>query len=316
MAIMSMIIALIVTSLNLQPVWAIEAGTNFDNHPVTNPTTVSTDVVQDTDETDNVDDPANPDETNPDDAITDDTNTDDTNTDDTTIDKNTTGTSKSVSADRIEAVTESTVSANQTLSANSIQDFVSGYHEIDFTPELPNWDGIMHVEENLPDSYNSMTAGHMSPVRNQGYYGTCWAHATMATAEASMIMRGQADTSSVDYAERQLAYFFYNYQNINDPIGNTLGDYTKALKKPFYDQGGNQYFTVWALSNWIGAADEEKAPYSGITRAGSDSLNSSLLILSRILKTTAQWLCHITHIILQKHQYIIQIITPVIMQLR
>lgn len=172
----------------------------------------------------------------------------------------------------IEAV--STVSGNATVSDNTVDHPPLTYHEIDFEPDYPEQSELARTRGVLPSSYSSVDAGMISGIRNQNPYGTCWAHAAMASAETSMVNKGNGNASDLDYSERELAYFFYHYQNLNDPLGNTLGDYTLSLdpaNEGFYNQGGNNYLTTWALANWIGAGDETDAPYGGIVSANSDS---------------------------------------------
>ena len=42
----------------------------------------------------------------------------------------------------------------------------------------------------LPVKYDSRELGYVTSVKNQGAYGTCWAHAFVACAEANMIKKG------------------------------------------------------------------------------------------------------------------------------
>ena len=46
----------------------------------------------------------------------------------------------------------------------------------------------------LPASYNNYENGSLPPVRSQGNYGTCWAFATIAAAEADLMSLTPAST--------------------------------------------------------------------------------------------------------------------------
>ena len=79
-----------------------------------------------------------------------------------------------------------------------------------------------------------------------------------------MIKNGLAEKAAVDYAEKHLAYYFYNYKDLNDEFGNTGGDYTSAVLnegRTIYSLGGNQRYAAFALAGWMGAADESAYPY-------------------------------------------------------
>jgi len=96
----------------------------------------------------------------------------------------------------------------------------------------------------FPGSY-SIDDSFLSPVRDQGAYGDCWAYATFASLESNLLKNGQV--SSVDFSEYQMA--------------STHGfDLTVA-------QGGNFYISTAFLSRWSG-------PVSEITQTtyGSDIL--------------------------------------------
>lgn len=113
----------------------------------------------------------------------------------------------------------------------------------------------------LPSSYDSRAKGYVSPVRNQEPWGTCWAFGALAAGEANLIKDGLADTS-LDLSELHLSYFFFN--SPNDPLGNTEGDKVTypSYEENYLESGGNNLFTMFALSKWLGAASEDLVPYS------------------------------------------------------
>lgn len=145
---------------------------------------------------------------------------------------------------------------------------------------LPNHMGT------LPSSYDSRDYGYITPVRDQGEWGSCWAFSAIGMAEANLVKKGLAG-NSLDLSELHLAYFFYN--TVTDPLGNTAGDSTKALLDSYLDQGGNSAFTTFALASWIGAADESKAPYGAATSADY-ALNSSLAFDDAYHMQNAYWI--------------------------
>ena len=107
----------------------------------------------------------------------------------------------------------------------------------------------------LPSSYNMKDRGELPAIRNQGKWGTCWAHAAICSLESNMIKKGLENTS-VDYAERHLAYFAHRR---NETFGDGID--IKDEKYEWYC-GGNHYQATGALSGWFGAAAESDYPYS------------------------------------------------------
>ncbi len=113
----------------------------------------------------------------------------------------------------------------------------------------------------LPSKYDSRALGYLTSIKDQNPWGTCWAFGALASGEASLIKKGLADTS-INLSELHLSYFFF--EESADPLGNTHGD--KVSLPPatphYLDSGGNNLFTMFALSKWIGAVPESSAPYS------------------------------------------------------
>ena len=165
----------------------------------------------------------------------------------------------------------------------------NGYHDIGLT--IPSYEesGVKQpaARATVPASYNANALSRITPVKNQGSYGTCWAFAAINASEASMVKKGYSNTS-LDLSELHLAYFFYNRKV--DPLGGTTGDNTKLLgNTTFLDRGGNSYFTTAAFANWQGAAKEEKAVYSTAAQVLTNGLSAGLAYDDYAHLQNAQW---------------------------
>jgi len=88
-----------------------------------------------------------------------------------------------------------------------------------------------------PASFDLRAAGKVSPIRDQGRWGTCWAFASLASLESSLLP-GQAH----DFSENNLA----------NRAGFSLG----------YDSGGNSYMAAAYLLRWDGPVSEADDPYA------------------------------------------------------
>lgn len=161
-----------------------------------------------------------------------------------------------------------------------------GYRGVDDIkiPSVNDGSTLSNDKGTLPSSYDSRSS--ITSVKNQGYWGTCWSFSAIAMAEANLVKKGIADRS-VDLSELQLAYFFYN--SVVDELGNTKGDYNKALEASYLEQGGNSAFTTFALANWIGVTEEYKAPYEATT-SESYALNSNLAYDDAYHMQNAYWI--------------------------
>ena len=108
----------------------------------------------------------------------------------------------------------------------------------------------------LPSSYNLANLGLVTSVKDQESTGTCWAHSALAAAESSLIKDGLA-TKSTDFSEAHLVWFSQGQDtDPSDPLyGDPLGIGTSC-----YDNGGSIYWSIGALSSWIGTANESSYP--------------------------------------------------------
>jgi C1A family cysteine protease len=103
---------------------------------------------------------------------------------------------------------------------------------------------VMATGLSLPSSYDLRAYGDVSSVKNQGGYGTCWAFATYASLESSLLKA--SDTWS-DFSERNLAY----------QSGFDWG----------YSDGGNSYLSEAYFGRFSGPISESDDPYSSMGTA-------------------------------------------------
>lgn len=92
----------------------------------------------------------------------------------------------------------------------------------------------------FPSSYDLRTSGRVTAVRNQGNYGTCWAHAALGSLE-SWILTSEGVTK--DFSENNMA-------NLHG------GDWE-------FNDGGNADRAAAYLLRWSGPVEETLDPYPG-----------------------------------------------------
>ncbi|MDR1853258.1 MAG: lectin like domain-containing protein [Propionibacteriaceae bacterium] len=107
----------------------------------------------------------------------------------------------------------------------------------------------------LPSSYDLRKAkpGSVTPVRDQGKYGTCWSFATAASAEAGLYNNKVTRNEPISTAHIVYSVYDNNTFKATSSKGNT---YEKML-----NSGGNLYMAASALSNWYGTTAESRLEY-------------------------------------------------------
>lgn len=95
-------------------------------------------------------------------------------------------------------------------------------------------------------------------IRNQGAFGTCWAHGAMAAIEMDVAKNYSGEAEN--YSEFQLAYFMAHERQ--DPLGLISDDRVihESSADSGYWEGGNEFFTSQVLMSWVGAVSEEDYP--------------------------------------------------------
>ena len=123
-----------------------------------------------------------------------------------------------------------------------------------------------------PESFDLRDYGYVTPVKLQNPFGYCWAFASTAAAETSILSELQKtyDEYPLDLSEHHLAWFSKQhipaegedgYDSSNSQSGE--GSYTSGWTSNSWNDGGDTTYALEAFSAGIGAALEETSPYKG-----------------------------------------------------
>lgn len=135
--------------------------------------------------------------------------------------------------------------------------------------------------ESLPSAYDSRGKGVITPVRDQGETGACWAFAAVKSLEADSISQGINTLEEADYSESHLAWYgAYPLQDKN----SSMSDYRTGWGN-LYDYGGDAILASSIWANWWGSVKEEKAPFDASTQEALGSMTERMANASEELRT-------------------------------
>ena len=97
---------------------------------------------------------------------------------------------------------------------------------------------------NLPSSYDLRTFGQVSPVKNQGSGGNCWAFNTIAALESCIL---KATGKTYDLSEENMKNLMYKFSDYGWAMEPNIGGYDKM--------------SVSYLTAWLGPINETDDPY-------------------------------------------------------
>lgn len=122
-------------------------------------------------------------------------------------------------------------------------------------------------------SYDLRNDNLVSPIRDQGDYGTCWSFATLSSYESNWRMQrykaGLSPDLTPDFSERYFAWLVYapptdlfDKSFINFSIKPISKEQSYSPEAIVFNQGGNAYESTAVMTRGIGAVLETTIPYS------------------------------------------------------
>lgn len=113
--------------------------------------------------------------------------------------------------------------------------------------------------QNLPAKYSAVDKGYVTPVKYQGYSGTCAAFAAISCIESDYIMQGYGTKDNTDFSEAY--YYWFSANSIwRDKTSDYYGDGI-YYESGAYDAGLNVYDTISSVMTDSGIALESDFPY-------------------------------------------------------
>lgn len=120
------------------------------------------------------------------------------------------------------------------------------------------------MDSDIPAKFSLRGSEHLTPVRDQTGFGTCWAHSAAASAESSIAAR----VPYIDLSEFHAAYYTYFGGDQIEPQSTELSE--------LLNSGGNIYYIGNLWSQWIGPVAEKSLPYGDLDFFSDDERTSKM----------------------------------------
>ncbi len=153
-------------------------------------------------------------------------------------------------------------------------------------PESLNANMVIRQRSAGLSYYNLKDLGLITSVKNQGNYGTCWAHAALASLESNLIKKKLTD-QRIDLSERHLAWYAYECVEDDEKDKSKYAGQdrrTYLMEPDIYNRGGLLDTAVVTLARKYGAVYEKDCPYNPKKNMmkGADAEDGAPRTMSRI----------------------------------
>lgn len=171
---------------------------------------------------------------------------------------------------------------------------INGIFEYNSPKLLKNTESVARLKGGNLSYYNLAEKNLSTSVKDQGDYGTCWAHSAIASMESNMIMKKASD-ENIDLSERHLAWYAYECieDKEKDPsryAGTDSRDYIGESN--VYNKGGLRDTAIVTLARKYGAVNEVDCPYNKekYKMQGADEADGAPRTMSKVSMTDALYL--------------------------
>ena len=126
----------------------------------------------------------------------------------------------------------------------------------------PVMNSMIHASAVLPSQYDLRDYGHITSIKNQNPYGTCWAFAAVGAIESNYLVQNPG-VNAPDLSELHLAWYVFrdSRQGYSFPLNDT--------SESILNQGGWPSMPIALFSRFAGPALESELPYSYAGRLSS-----------------------------------------------
>ena len=106
----------------------------------------------------------------------------------------------------------------------------------------------------IPTKYDLRDVSCLTSVKNQGSYGTCWAHASIGAIESNLLKQ---NLETYDLSEMHLSWFTFR----NSDKSKAFDDENSSSFQDVMDHGGNAFYPTALFARLAGPVNESTVPY-------------------------------------------------------
>jgi len=135
---------------------------------------------------------------------------------------------------------------------------------------------ILYRASNLPTTYDLRLLNRVTSVKDQDSDNTCWAFASTASAESSLLRGGMTDTNVVTASPRPTlnpGIFDFSENHMKQSVLPSVGDWGFSWQ---INEGGNREMATAYLARAQGEVLEKNDPYEYGNNLRDNSINKSI----------------------------------------
>lgn len=131
--------------------------------------------------------------------------------------------------------------------------------------------------QELPSNYDLRTTSQITPIKNQGVSGACWAFASIKAIESNLIRSGISTADTTDFSENHLTWFTcHPSARKNDLLrGDGFSPLIRSNTSA-YDMGGSSLIAAFSLARWSGVIPESKAPFHADNETSKEAMAKNM----------------------------------------